>query len=262
MFSTGHAFSRKVFFQSLLAFVLAVPGYAFSDLPDLIQRIKPAIVAVGSYDRTRSPAFNMRGTGFAVGDGTLVATNSHVLPELLDGTTNETLVIRLPAAPGEVQQRFARIVLNDKARDLALLRVEGAALPALPLRTQGMLREGQAVAFIGFPIGGVLGLSPVTHRGIISAVTPIALPGGNAQQLNEKVVRRLRSGSFDVYQLDGTAYPGNSGGPLFDMDTGEVVGVIDMVFVKATKESTLSQPSGISFAVPVQYLEELLKNVR
>ncbi len=41
-----------------------------------------------------------------------------------------------------------------------------------------MLREGQVVAFIGFPIGGVLGLSPVTHRGIISAVTPIALPGG------------------------------------------------------------------------------------
>ncbi len=262
MFSSGLAFSRKTFFQSVLAFFLALPGYAFPDLPDLIQRIKPSIVAVGSYDRTRSPAFNMRGTGFAVGDGTLVATNSHVLPELLDGMTNDALVIRLPAGPGEVRQRFARVVLNDKERDLALLRVEGSPLPALPLRTQGMLREGEAVAFIGFPIGSVLGLSPVTHRGIISAVTPIALPGGNAQQLNEKVVRRLRSGSFDVYQLDGTAYPGNSGGPLFDMDTGEVVGVINMVFVKATKESTLSQPSGISFAVPVQYLEELLKNMR
>ena len=112
---------------------------------------------------------------------------------------------------------------------------------------------------MGFPIGGVLGFSPVTHRGIISAITPIALPSPTAQQLNEKVIKRLKAGSFEVYQLDATAYPGNSGGPLIETDRGEVIGIINMVFVKSTKESVLSQPSGISFAVPARYLEELIR---
>ena len=65
-----------------------------------------------------------------------------------------------------------------------------------------------------------------------------------------------------MYQLDGTAYPGNSGGPLFDGESGEVIGVINMVFVKGTKEAALSAPSGITFAVPVSFLLELLKEGR
>jgi S1-C subfamily serine protease len=69
----------------------------------------------------------------------------------------------------------------------------------------------------------------------------------------------LKAGSFEVYQLDATAYPGNSGGPLIETDRGEVIGIINMVFVKSTKESVLSQPSGISFAVPARYLEELIR---
>ena len=80
--------------------------------------------------------------------------------------------------------------------------------------------------------------------------------------MNAKVISRLKTGSFEVYQLDGTAYPGNSGGPLFEPDQGEVIGVINMVFVKGTKESALSQPSGISYAIPVRYLQELLREVR
>ena len=76
-------------------------------------------------------------------------------------------------------------------------------------------------------------------------------PGPNASQLNAKVIRRLKRGSFEVYQLDGTAYPGNSGGPLFELEKGEVIGIINMVFVKGTKESVLTQPSGISFAIPI-----------
>ena len=121
------------------------------------------------------------------------------------------------------------------------------------------MREGQAVAFTGFPIGGALGLSPVTHRGIISAITPIVLPGANARELNARVVQQIRSGSFDIYQLDATAYPGNSGGPLFDANRGEVLGIINMVFVKENKEWVLSKPSGISFAIPVRFLRDLLQ---
>ena len=239
--------------------VLALPGGAFAALPDLINRVKPSIVAIGTFDRTKSPAFTLRGTGFVVADGNLIATNAHVIPESLNASGNETLVIRRPSGAGEGQQRVAKVVGNDKMHDLALLRIEGPPLPAIPLHS-GTVAEGQEVIFMGFPIGTVLGLSIVTHRAIISAITPVAIPGASAQQLNEKVIKRLKSGTFDVYQLDGTAYPGNSGGPLLDRETGEVVGVINMVFVKGTKEAALSHPSGISFAIPVFFLQELLQS--
>jgi serine protease Do len=131
-------------------------------------------------------------------------------------------------------------------------------LPALKIKSAAEIREGQSVAFTGFPIGGSLGFSPVTHRGIISSVTPIALPAANSAQLKEKPIRRLRSGSFSIYQLDATAYPGNSGGPLFDADSGEVIGILNMVFVKGTKESALEKPSGISYAIPASFLLDLI----
>ncbi len=259
MSSTGFSLTRRVTF-AIAAFVLAFPRAVLGALPDLIQRVKPSIVAIGTFDRTRSPAFIMRGTGFALGNGNQIATNAHVIPESLNPSGNELLVVRLPSGPGEAQQRVVRVAGSDKSHDLAVLRLEGPPLPTIPLHS-GAVREGQEVVFMGFPIGTVLGLSTVTHRGIISAITPVALPSGSAQQLNEKVIRRLKGGAFDVYQLDGTAYPGNSGGPLLDAETGEVIGVINMVFVKGTKESVLSQPSGISFAIPVIFLKELLQNV-
>ena len=60
-------------------------------------------------------------------------------------------------------------------------------------------------------------------------------------------------------QLDAIAYPGNSGSPLFDIERGEVVGIINMVFVKGTKEAALSAPTGISFAIPAKYLDALVR---
>jgi len=68
----------------------------------------------------------------------------------------------------------------------------------------------------------------------------------------------LRAARFDIYQLDGTAYPGNSGGPLLDSDSGQVLGIVNMVLVKNSRESLLSSPSGISYAIPVRYLRALL----
>jgi serine protease Do len=242
--------------------LLTLAGATSAALPELVGQLKPSIVVIGTYAKTRSPAFIMRGSGFVVGNGTLIATNAHVVPEVLDPISGESLVIQvLPGTPG-TYQRPATTAVRDKAHDLALLRIDGPALPAVLLQKEAAVREGQSVAFIGFPIGSALGLSPVTHRGIISAITPIALPTSAANQLDEKVIKRLRSGSFEIYQLDGTAYPGNSGGPLFEVEKGEVIGIINMVFVKGTKESALTQPSGISFAVPIRYLQELLHDMR
>ena len=239
----------------LAALAFLATGNALADLADTIERIKPSIVVVGTYKKTNSPQFVLRGTGFVIGNGNLIATNAHVVPESGDPDA-PILVIQARLTSGETQIRRAVLVNRDRNHDLAVLRIEGTALPALKLRNSDTVREGQLIAFTGFPIGGALGFSPVTHRGMVSSITPIALPGGNAQQLNEKVIRRIKNGTFDIFQLDATAYPGNSGSPVFDQESGEVIGVINMVFVKGTKESTLSQPSGITYAIPASYLQE------
>ncbi len=142
------------------------------------------------------------------------------------------------------------------------MRITGPALPALKLRDADTVREGDSVMFTGFPIGAVIGLYPATHRGIVSAITPIAIPQRSASQLDAATIRRLASGAFPVFQLDATAYPGNSGSPLLDPASGDVIGVVNMVFVKGTKEAALTQPSGITYAVPASHLRALMQRAR
>ena len=62
-----------------------------------------------------------------------------------------------------------------------------------------------------------------------------------------------------MFQLDAIAYPGNSGSPLYDVDNGRVVGIVNSVFVKKSKESALTSPSGITYAIPAEYMTRLLK---
>jgi len=233
-----------------------------AELVDAIPRLKASVVGVGTYQRTRSPAFRFLGTGFAVGNGRLIATNEHVLPEKLATEQMEMLVVVLPGDEQVSHMRPASRVAVDRNADLALLRMDGEPLPALPLAPEHSVREGQEIAFTGFPIGNVLGMTPVTHRGIVSAITPIGIPQANSRALNPALIRRLSGDVFRVYQLDATAYPGNSGSPLFDPESGAVVGVVNMVFVKSTKESVLSDPSGITYAIPVEHLRALLDNAR
>ena len=168
-------------------------------------------------------------------------------------------MIQAPRADRGLEPRIATLLASDRNHDLALLRVEGAPLPALTLGDAELVREGTSVAFIGYPIAGILGFSPVTHRGIVSSVTSIVLPAATAGQLSERAIARLRDGPFDIYQLDATAYPGNSGGPLFDVQTGRVVGVINMVLIRGTRESALTNPTGITYAIPVRFVRELLE---
>ena len=120
------------------------------------------------------------------------------------------------------------------------------------------VREGELYAFSGFPIGMVLGLTTVTHRGIVSAITPIVIPAISSKELSIKQIRKLQD-PYKVFQLDAVAYPGNSGSPLYETDTGKVVGVINSVYVKESKETLLSSPSGIAYAIPVKYVKKLLK---
>ncbi len=243
----------------VLGLAVTVPPLQ-AGLPEAVAALKPSVVAVGTYDALANPRFNFRGTGFIVGDGRQLATNAHVIPD--EAALRQRLVLQIAGnrnATGDraPETRQLTVLAVDPVHDLALLQIAGAPLPAVTL-ADGGAREGQAVAFTGFPIGGLLGFSPVTHRATISSITPIALPPPNARQLDAAAVSRLRQGPFDIYQLDGTAYPGNSGGPLFDADTGQVLGIVNMVLVKGSRESVLSQPSGISYAIPVRFLRDLL----
>jgi len=262
--------------RSLAAILKTLPGLALvlplwlsagsasgQDVATTIERVKGSIVAVGTYERTRTPPFAFRGTAFVVGDGTLVVTNAHVLPGVLDTTRLEQLGIVIPGPDRDKYQfREAKQVAVDPGSDLAVLKIVGAALPALRIRDSDGVKEGQPIMFTGFPIGAAIGLFPATHRGMVSAITPIAIPQARSAELDPKTIRRLTSGSFPIFQLDATAYPGNSGSPVFDPATGEVLGVINMVFVKGTKESVLTQPSGITYAVPSRFLQDLLQKVR
>lgn len=240
----------------LLLMLVAPPLYA-TDLTKVIEQVKPSIVGVGTFEQTRSPPINFLGTGFAVGDGRHVITNAHVVQAALQTDKKESFIVMVGQGK-EGQAREAQRVAVDAEHDLALLKISGEPLPVLQLGDSGTIREGKAVAFTGFPIGMVLGLYPVTHRGIVSALTPVVQPGLSSKQLDEKMIKRLRDSAYTVFQLDATAYPGNSGSPLYDPETGTVYGIINMVFVKGTKETALSQPSGITYAIPGNYLRDLL----
>ena len=230
-------------------------------MPATIAKVKPSIVAVGTFERLRNPQFTFSGTGFAVGKGLHIATNAHVLPREMDSQRNETLAVAQRAADGSVQVRMGRRAAFDPAHDLALLEIRGEPLPPMSLGNSEQVREGETYLLTGFPIGTVLGIFPVTHRSMIAAVTPIAIPAPRADQLDAKAVRRLSQGTFPVFQLDGTAYPGNSGSPVYHPESGTVIGIVNGVLVKSTRESALTSPSGITYAIPAEKLKDLLGQV-
>jgi len=260
--SAGSRWCRQLILVAVLAWISGLwPVAAFADLVGTLPRIKPSVVAVGTYQRTRTPAFRFLGTGFVVGNGLLIATNAHVVPASVADDQMESLVVALPGGQQSKVRKVTKAAV-DKNSDLALLRLDGEPLPALVLADSELASEGQIIAFTGFPIGSVLGLSPVTHRGIVAAITPIGIPQANSGALNPALIRRLAGDALRVYQLDATTYPGNSGSPMFDPETGRVLGIVNMAFVKNTKENVLSDPSGISYAIPVAHLKALLKELQ
>lgn len=247
---------RRMAVLALVSWVLSGPAWA--SLANTLPRVKASIAIVGTFKPTENPRFQLRGTGFVVGLGQRVVTNAHVLPETSGLSDAPQLVVQLRGPNGQWQMQKAVVLGRDEMHDLALLRFEGPAVQGLELGDSDRVREGDELAFTGFPIGGVLGYSPVTHRAMVSSITTAALPSPSARHLQERAVRGLREGTFEIFQLDATAYPGNSGGPLFDTQTGEVLGVLNMVLIKGTREAALSQPSGVSYAIPGKHVRDLL----
>jgi serine protease Do len=234
------------FLQRRIVLMLAAWAYLFlsgvgpvsaGDLVQTVQVVKGSIVGVGTYSALRRPAMGLRGTGFVVLDGRHIITNYHVMPQKMDTADKERLVV-VVKEDAQISQRDAKIVALDPEHDLALLL------------------DGTEIAITGFPIGNILGIYPVTHRGIVSAITPVRIPQVDSRLLDANMILR---DPFDVYQLDITSFPGNSGSPVYDTSSGTVEAILNSTFIKETKEKALSEPSGISFAIPVVYVHLLLK---
>ena len=117
----------------------------------------------------------------------------------------------------------ARIVGITTELDLALLKVDGLKLPALPLATYSDLRQGETV----FAFGSPNGLRNSLTHGMVSAVA-----------------RQVTPDSPQIFvQTDAPINPGNSGGPLVNI-RGEVVGVSTFIM------SQSGGNEGLGFAIP------------
>jgi len=247
----------KVLVRIALLTVCLFSSFIRAEFTDVVAKIKPSVVGIGIHTPTSRPQNILRGTGFVIGDGHYVVTNDHVLPELLDEALLQKMAVFIGSGKNATV-REAEIVAKSNLYDLAVLKISGPALPAMTLSSGDFYADGSYIAFTGFPIGAILGLYPVTHRGIIASVTPTVVPAASAGQINLKMLKRMRN-PYLVYQLDATAYPGNSGSAMYDMKTGQVVGIINKVFVQQTKEGVISNPSGITYAIPVKFLHQVLK---
>ena len=237
--------------------LIFVPYAQGHSITEVVAKVKPSVVGIGLYDAMGTQTHQLRGSGFVFGDGTLVATNYHVISEELDPQKVQYHIV-FSGTGLQPKIHKAEIIAKDREHDLAILKLSSVLTP-VKLAASRYVEDGTDVLLTGFPIGAILGLYPATHRGIIAATTPDVIPTVHSSQLSLNMLDRLEK-KFMIYQLDITAYPGNSGSPLYSSENGEVLGILNKVFVKESKETVLEKPSGISYAIPIKYLINLAKS--
>jgi S1-C subfamily serine protease len=194
--------------------------------------VKPAVVQITSERSAVDPFNQPYSVPAGVGSGVIydpqgyILTNNHVL----DGA--QRLLVSLPddrAFPG-------RLVGGDPPTDLAVVQIDAADLPVAPLGDSDQLQVGDWVVAIGNALG--LPGGPTVTAGVVSAL---------GRTLQEPTTRTGRTGPFlfDLIQTDTAVNPGNSGGPLVDLD-GQVVGINSIL---AGQAEPGVQAQGIGFAI-------------
>lgn len=228
-------------------------------LSDLILKVKPSVTAIGTYYFNDMPKLAYLGTGFAIDGGKRIVTNYHVIHPVIEKKKLPFLRIFHRNFPDTGIK--AAIVATDESHDLAILSHESEPLPDLKLGDSSAVKEGYGVIFTGYPIGIVLGLNPTTHTGIVSSISPLVKPGPTARVMDGDLIKHLGK-PYDIFQIDAAALPGNSGSPVILRSSGEVIGVINMVFVRDKKEHLLSEPTGITYAIPSDFIKNLKKSIQ
>ncbi len=181
-----------------------------------VERIKPAVVMVlaetnrselpftgGEYFLMNDKVFS-KGTGFIVTEDGYILTANHVVKEAED-----KIQVRI-AKDNRFESYEARLISSNNTADVALLKIDGKGFPYVSFGDYSKFKEGMGIGFIGFPLNMNL---PITNNGIIS---------GKGKFQYEKALNPV-----DIYTINAFVNKGNSGGPVFSADTGEVIGIIN-----------------------------------
>ncbi|HEX4987088.1 MAG TPA: DegQ family serine endoprotease [Burkholderiales bacterium] len=167
------------------------------------------------------------GSGFIIDPSGIILTNAHVVADATDISVKLT----------DRREFDAKVLGVDKRTDIAVLKIEATNLPYVKIGHASDLKVGEWVAAIGSPFG----FENTVTSGIVSAKAR-SLPDENY---------------VPFIQTDVAVNPGNSGGPLFNMN-GEVVGMNSQIF------SRTGGFMGLSFAIPIdvamQVKDDLIKN--
>jgi serine protease Do len=219
-------------------------------LQALVAKVSPAVVQVQVAGLAPVEASSKSGVAFivrqrAIGSGVIVDRDGYIMTNdhVVEGAQRVRVVLPVPPSRspleitpvGQRQILDAKVVGIHKDSDLALLKVEGHNLPALPLGARRSIRPGELV----FAIGSPEGLQNSVSMGVVSSVW-----------------RQPDPDKPMVYiQTDAPINPGNSGGPLVDLD-GYVVGLNTFILSQG------GGSEGLGFAIPARIVTFVYEHLR
>ncbi|MCM5680860.1 DegQ family serine endoprotease [Schlegelella sp. S2-27] len=163
------------------------------------------------------------GSGFMITPDGYVMTNAHVV----EGADEVYVTLT------DKREFKAKIIGTDKRTDVAVVKIEASALPAVKIGDVSRLKVGEWVMAIGSPFG----LDNTVTAGIVSA-------------------KGRETGDYLPFiQTDVAINPGNSGGPLLNL-RGEVVGINSQIYSRS------GGFMGISFAIPIDEAMRVAEQLR